>query len=153
MLFLNLGPSPLTVFSSRNGLDLRSHHRHGDEFSIVIWNPESYRDTSHRWSVHAEWLQSMSDSVRPYGFQPTRLLCLGFSRQECRVGYQEDDPSPGDLPNPGIEHTSSASPVLASGFFIAEPWAFQHCDTLNIISIKYIKSNDDYFLQSFHEKI
>ena len=27
-------------------------------------------------------------------------------------------PSPGDLPNPGIEH---ASPALAGGFFTAEP--------------------------------
>ena len=102
--------------------------------------------------MHAESLQSMSDSVRPYGLQPTRLLCLGFSRQECRVGCQEDDSSPGDLPNSGIEPTSSASSVLASGFFTAEPWAFQHCDTLNIIPIKYIKSNDDYFYNPFMKK-
>ena len=30
-------------------------------------------------------------------------------------------PSPGDLPNPGIEHMSSASPALAAGFFTTSP--------------------------------
>ena len=30
-------------------------------------------------------------------------------------------PSPGDLPNPGIKPMSLASPVLADGFFTAEP--------------------------------
>ena len=29
--------------------------------------------------------------------------------------------SPGDLPAPGIEPTSPASPALAGGFFTAEP--------------------------------
>ena len=29
-------------------------------------------------------------------------------------------PTPGDLPDPGIEHTSSASPALAGRFFTTE---------------------------------
>ena len=41
----------------------------------------------------------MSDSLQPYGLQPTRLLCR-FSRQECWSGLPF--PSPRDLSNPGI---------------------------------------------------
>ena len=40
---------------------------------------------------------------------------MGFSRQESWSGLP--CPSPGDLPNPGIEPTSLMSPVLADGFF------------------------------------
>ena len=43
-------------------------------------------------------------------------LSMGFSRQECWSGLPF--PSPGDLPNPGIE---PMSPVLACGFFTTEP--------------------------------
>jgi len=43
-------------------------------------------------------------------------LCMRFPIQEYRSGLPF--PSPGDLPDPGIEPVSSA---LASGFFIAEP--------------------------------
>ena len=41
---------------------------------------------------------------------------MDFSRQEYWSGFQF--PSPGDLPDPGIE---SASPALAGRFFTAEP--------------------------------
>jgi len=43
------------------------------------------------------------------------LLSMGFSRQE----YWSGLPClpPGDLPNPGIEPASPASPALAGGFF------------------------------------
>ena len=40
---------------------------------------------------------------------------MGFSRQEHWGGLPF--PSPGDLPNPGIEPMSLMSPALASGFF------------------------------------
>ena len=46
-------------------------------------------------------------------------LSMGFSRQKYRRGLPF--PSPGDLPDPGIEPTFSASPELAGGFFITEP--------------------------------
>ena len=41
---------------------------------------------------------------------------MGFLRQEYWRGFPL--PSPGDLPNPGIE---PAPPTLAGGFFTAEP--------------------------------
>ena len=42
-------------------------------------------------------------------------LSMGFSRQEYRSGLPF--PSPGDLPDPGIEPTSLISPALGGGFF------------------------------------
>ena len=53
----------------------------------------------------------VSNSVRPYGLQPT----MGFSRQEYWSGLPWR--APGDLPNPGIQPASLMSPALASGFF------------------------------------
>ena len=44
---------------------------------------------------------------------------MGFSRQEYWSGLPF--PLPGDLPNPGIEPTSLASPALAGRFFTTEP--------------------------------
>ena len=46
-------------------------------------------------------------------------LPMGFPRQEYwnRLLF----PSPGDLPNPGIEPESPVSPALADGFFMTEP--------------------------------
>ena len=69
------------------------------------------------------WVASvLSDSLWPYGLQPTRLLCpWGFSRQE--YWSVLPSPSPGDLPEPGIEPESLTSPALASGFFTTStPW-------------------------------
>ena len=42
-------------------------------------------------------------------------LSMGFSRQEYWSGLPF--PSPGDLPDPGIEPGSPTSPTLAGGFF------------------------------------
>ena len=42
-------------------------------------------------------------------------LSMGFSRQECWSGLPF--PSPGDLPDPGMEPGSLTSPALAGGFF------------------------------------
>ena len=41
---------------------------------------------------------------------------MGFSRQECHSGLSF--PSPGDLPDPGIEH---GSPALLAGSLLSEP--------------------------------
>ena len=59
----------------------------------------------------------VSDSLRPYGLRPTRLLCLwGFSRQEYWSGLPCSPP--GDLPNPRIK---PKSPVLQAGSLPSEP--------------------------------
>ena len=46
-------------------------------------------------------------------------LPMGFPRQEYWNGLPF--PTPGDLPDPGIESASPASPVLAGRFFTTEP--------------------------------
>ena len=46
-------------------------------------------------------------------------LSMGFSRQEYWSGWQ--CPSPGDLPDLGMEPTSHVSPTLAGRFFTTEP--------------------------------
>ena len=46
-------------------------------------------------------------------------LSVGFSRQE--YWSELPFPPPGDLPDPGIEPPSPASPALAGRFFITEP--------------------------------
>ena len=46
-------------------------------------------------------------------------MSMGFSRQEYWSGLLF--PSPGDLPYPGIEPTTPASPALAGGFFTTKP--------------------------------
>ena len=59
----------------------------------------------------------MSDSLQPHGLQPARLLCpCDFPGKNYWSGLPF--PSPGKLPDPGIE---PASPALANGFFITEP--------------------------------
>ena len=44
---------------------------------------------------------------------------MGFSRQKYYSGLPF--PTPRDLPDPGIKHTSLASPALAGKFFTTEP--------------------------------
>ena len=58
-------------------------------------------------------------------------LSVGFSRQEY---WSRLPPSPGDLPDPGIEPTS---PVLAGGFFTIEPSGklFSLKDCYKILSV------------------
>ena len=46
---------------------------------------------------------------------------MGFSRQEYWSGLP--CPPPGDLPEPGTEHTSLKSPTLAGEFFRQEYWS------------------------------
>ena len=44
-----------------------------------------------------------------------QAMSMGFSRQEYWSGLPF--PTPGDLPDPGIEPASLASPALTGGFF------------------------------------
>ena len=58
----------------------------------------------------------MSDSSRPHGLQPTRLLHpWDFPGKNTEVGCQK--PPLGDLPDSGIE---PEAPALAGGFFTSE---------------------------------
>ena len=57
----------------------------------------------------------MSDSAIPWTMAHHGPVSMGFSRQEYWGGLPF--PSPGDLPNPGIEPASLKFPALAGGFF------------------------------------
>ena len=64
-------------------------------------------------------------------------LSMGFSRQEYWSGLP--CPSPGDLPNPEIEHLSLMSPALAGGFFsTSATWeALNHSLLLLLLLIRF----------------
>ena len=60
-------------------------------------------------------LSRIGPFATPWTVVPQAPLSLGFSRPEYSPGLL--CPSPGDLPNPGIEPMSFMSPKLAGGFF------------------------------------
>ena len=78
----------------------------------------------------------MSNSLRPHGLQPSRLLCpWWFSKQEHWRGLPF--PSPGDLPNPGTE---PRSPALWVDSLQTEPpgwWDIVSSSTKDIILITF----------------
>ena len=57
----------------------------------------------------------VSDSVTPLTVTHQAPLSIEFSRQEYWSGLPF--PSPGDLPDSGIESAPFASPAVAGGFF------------------------------------
>ena len=71
-----------------------------DSWSVYVWHLAIYYSFNLSCTVLSHSV--VSDSLRPHGLQPTRLLCpWGFSRQEYWSGLPY--PSPGDLLNPGIK--------------------------------------------------
>ena len=76
------------------------------------------------------WSRSVvSNSLRPYGLLPTRLLSpWGFSRQEYWSGFPF--PSPWDLPDPRIE---PGSPTLQADFLPSEPPGNPDCWYLQLL--------------------
>ena len=61
----------------------------------------------------------LSDSLQPHGLEPSRFLCPWNFPGKSIGGLPF--PSPGDLPNPGIEPKSLAPPALAGDTFITAP--------------------------------
>ena len=73
----------------------------------------------------AKSLQSCSALCNPIDCSLPGLLSMGFSRQEYCSGLPF--PSPGDLPDPGIEPVSLRSLALAGGFFTTRATWERHC--------------------------
>ena len=65
--------------------------------------------------MHAKSLQSHLTLCDPMDVACQAPLSMGFSRQEYWGGLP--CPSPGNLPDPGIEPTSLLCPALTGGFF------------------------------------
>ena len=64
--------------------------------------------------IHAKSTSAMSDSLRPYALQSSRLLCPWNSPgKNTGTGC----PPPGDLSDGGIEPASLTSPALSGRFF------------------------------------
>ena len=61
----------------------------------------------------------VSDSATPWTVACQAPLSVEFSSQEYWSGLPF--PTPGDLPNPGVEPESLASPALAGRFFTTAP--------------------------------
>ena len=66
--------------------------------------------------MKVKWLSRVRLFVTPWTVARQAPLSMGFSRHEDWSGLPF--PSPGDLPNPGVE---PASLVFADGFFTAGP--------------------------------
>ena len=84
--------------------------------------------------MHAQVTSVVSESLQPYGLQPTRSSVHGVL--QIRILQWVAISTPGDLPNPGFEPTSLTSPALAGGFFTTSAtWEAQGC----LISGKILK--------------
>ena len=57
----------------------------------------------------------------PWAIARQAAISIGFHRQEYWSGLLF--PSPGDLPDPGLETASLVSPGLSGRFFITEPFS------------------------------
>ena len=65
--------------------------------------------------THAQSISGIQLFVTPGTVTRQAPVSMGFPRQEYWSGLPF--PSPGDVPNPGIEPGSLASPALPVGFF------------------------------------
>ena len=74
-----------------------------------------FSTTSTTYEVQSVSCSVVSNFCNPKDGSP---LSMGFSRQEYRSGLPF--PSPGTLPDPGMEPVSPASPALAGRFFATE---------------------------------
>ena len=89
-------------------------------------------------------------SLQPHGVQPASLLCpWDFPGKNTKVFL----PCPflGDLPDPGIEPTSLASPSLGGRFFITEPpWEAPYLNTHHILCFKLQNVVSWYLNMEYH---
>ena len=79
-------------------------------------------------SLHCAVLSHVQLFATPWTVAHQAPLSTGFSRQEYWSGLPF--PSPGDLPDPGIQPTSLASPALVGGFCTTEPPAHKSIHSL-----------------------
>ena len=88
--------------------------------NLIVVIISHYTHISNHYPVHLVCVvcsvtQSCPTFCEPMDCSHQPPPSMEFSRQECWSGLPF--PSPGDLPNPGIEPTCAASPVLAGKFF------------------------------------
>ena len=96
--------------------------------SRVLFNTKSWKDLEEAWKVKVKVTQSCPTLVTPWTAAHQTPLSMGFSRQE--YWSQLPCPSPGDLPDPGIEPQVSCT---AGRFFTN--WAMREilCDPMDYL--------------------
>ena len=97
---------------------------------LILWG----LDTLIHVCVHVKSLSRVRLFVTPWTVVRQAPLCMGFSREAYWSGFPF--PSPGDLPDSGIEPVSLSSPALAGGFFTTSAtWAAPVVHTYLLIYI------------------
>ena len=95
---------------------LQNTHYYIKKKKKKITNKDPLHSTGNPTQYYAKLLQSYPILCNPVDYIAHQApLSIEFSRQEYWSGLPF--PSPGDLPDPGIESTSLMSPALADGFF------------------------------------
>ena len=99
-----------------------------DKYSVsLIWTQhswENFRELNQEDKLCLLMLSHVQVFVTPWTVARQAPLSVGFSRQEYCSGLS--CPPLGNLPNPGIEPTSLASPALAGRFFTTvDTWETQ----------------------------
>ena len=121
-----------TQYASKRG-KLGNGHRTGkDEFSFQSQSKAMPKNV-HKWVKSLSHVRLSCVFAIPWTVDYQASLSMGFSRQEYWSGLPF--PSPGDLPNPGIE---PRSPTLQADALPSEPpgkpwWASNYC-TVALIS-------------------
>ena len=107
--FENIRPVEMVLIKLSNGLDMWMRYE-GDSEGLTC---DPSRDPCLYLFSHVQLFAT------PWTAACQAPLPMGFSRQECwsRLPF----PTPGDLPNPGIEPTFLATPALAGRYFVTEP--------------------------------
>ena len=113
-----------SVFSFLQLMDNDKMTQTGEQFKKGNWKLNFVYDAS--WKVGMKWSQVKSLShvrlfATPWRVTYKALRSMGFSRQDYWSGLPF--PSPGDLPNPGIE---PGSPALQTDALPSEPYCFLH---------------------------
>ena len=85
----------------------------------------------------------VSNSLRPHGLLPTKLLCP-WNSPGLNRGVGKPFPFPGDLPDPGIE---PRSPVLQADSFLSTPSASTHiCTSVLVYVLQNLNTNNEFEL-------
>ena len=96
---------------------------HNTESIWLLWNSLREEMFFNSWRILFLCAQSQShvwhDSVTAWTVVRQASLSMEFSRQEHWSGLPF--PTPGHLPDPGVEPVSLASPALAGRFFTTKP--------------------------------
>ena len=94
-------------------------HSLGNHYGHCIGAPTHWAITKWTACVRAQLFSHVQLFATPWTAARQAPPAMGFPRQEYWRGLPF--PSPRDLPNPGIQSASPASPALAGGFFTTEP--------------------------------